>query len=135
MRQEFPIKVVVLACLFLWMSKELRNYLRRTAIGFQLAFPDYKKLPAQCLKGALGSCVPLSIPGELRFPIFAPGAGHPPLPASWVLVPEASVNEDHLPAGRKYQVRFAWKVFAVESEAVADAVEQLAEKKLGGGVF
>jgi len=47
-----------------------------------------------------------------------------------MLVPEASVNKDHLPAGSKDKVWFSGEVFAVQSESVAQPVEHPAQQKL-----
>jgi len=47
-----------------------------------------------------------------------------------VLMPEASVNENDLPARREDQVGVAWKAFAMETESVTERMQQTAHGDL-----
>jgi hypothetical protein len=60
---------------------------------------------------------------------------HPALSASGVLMPEASVDENHFPAGRKDQVWSSGEVFAVQPESVAQVVEHPAQQKFRGCIL
>ena len=42
-------------------------------------------------------------------------------------MPEATMDENHLPAGREDKVWFPWKVLAMQSESVPEPVDQAAQ--------
>jgi hypothetical protein len=52
-----------------------------------------------------------------------------------MLMPETSMHENNLPAGRKDEVWFSGKVFAVQPEPKAKAVEHPAQQKFRGCVL
>jgi hypothetical protein len=52
-----------------------------------------------------------------------------------MLVPEAAVNKYHFPAGRKDDIGFSRKIFAMQAESVTEVVNQPAERKLWTRVF
>jgi hypothetical protein len=52
-----------------------------------------------------------------------------------MLVPEAPVNKYHFPEGRKNQIGFSRKIFAMEAEPVAEPVNQAAKCKLWARVL
>jgi hypothetical protein len=52
-----------------------------------------------------------------------------------MLMPEASMNENRFPAGRKDQVWLSRKVFAVQPESVAQPVEHPPQQKFRGCVL
>jgi hypothetical protein len=52
-----------------------------------------------------------------------------------MLVPEASMNENHFAPSRKNQVRLSGQTFTVEPEAIALAVKYLAQENFGRRVF
>lgn len=70
-----------------------------------------------------------------RLPVFSPRMRHPALSASGMLVPEASMNENHFPAGRKNNIWFSGEVLAVQPESIAHAVEHPSQQKFGGCVL
>jgi hypothetical protein len=48
-----------------------------------------------------------------------------------MLVPEASMNENHLLSGAKHDIRFSRKIFGMQAEAIATMMEELAQANLG----
>jgi hypothetical protein len=52
-----------------------------------------------------------------------------------MLVPEASMNKDRFPAGRKNKIWLSGKAFAVQPKSVAQAVEHPAQQKFRGCVL
>jgi hypothetical protein len=48
-----------------------------------------------------------------------------------MLVPKTPMHKDHLPAAWKYEVRLSGKVFAVDAEAVALAMQQGTKQYFG----
>jgi hypothetical protein len=77
----------------------------------------------------LSRSIPLLVEGELWRPIFEARAWHPALPASRMLMPETSMNENRFQARRKDKIWFSGKVFAVKPESIAQAMQYPAQQK------
>jgi len=125
--------------LAMWISplsgQEGRQPVRQFVEVLGLAFPNHQtpvpKLPE--LFNALGISDNIAL--ELFLPELDIGLGHSRPLATFMNMPEAAMNEDHsLPAG-KDDVGSAGKVFAMQTETVAEGVEELADTEFGLGVL
>src|SRR6185437_13719876 len=97
---------------------------------FGLALPDNLDAPAGGAELALVAAVAAAVGEELGLPVGAIRGGSSVGRAARMLVPEAAVDEDHLAAAGKHQVRRAGQVAAVQTVAVAGAVDQAADEQL-----
>lgn len=93
----------------------------------RLAFPNRQHLPSPAFKLCLVCGVPLLVPAELWLPVVEPGFRDMGQLAGRiaVLVPKASVHEDHFAARAEHKIGFAEQVFPVQPVAVAHAMHEL----------
>ena len=74
---------------------------------------------------------------QFRQPVFLVRLGPPRDLAAWVamLVPETSVNENHLAPSRKHEIGFAGQVAAMQTEPVAHRMQETAHGHFGLHAF
>jgi len=97
---------------------------------FQLAFPHEQIASSRLFQCRLCGGIPLRVPLQLRLPVPQSRAWDPALLACAMLMPEAAVDKYHLFPRRKYEVGFPGKILAVQAEAAAKAMNQLAHGEL-----
>ena len=100
----------------------------------QFAFPDHDGTPAEFAKVAAVAGVAGDVGLELVAPEFAAGLGGGRALAVLVAMPEAAVDEGDGGMPGQHDVRGAGKVAAVETEAVAHAVQEGTDGQFGLGV-
>ena len=94
------------------------------ALGF--AFPENECCPSASLEQIHVVDIPLDIPVEFPIPEFAVGTGSS-TPWTIVLVPEATVNENHLLVSGKYKIRSSRKIPTVQSKPESESMYDFAD--------
>jgi hypothetical protein len=115
------------------LQKGLNTRRKLAGVG-GLTLPHDQNAPAHLLEGKAGGFVAELVPRELRLPVLEASLRHPGQAASFVLMPEAPMNEDRLPVPGKDEVRRAWQISAMEAEAKPHGVDELPDDNLGIGV-
>jgi len=102
----------------------------------QFTFPDNQYLPAETPQRILMPHVPFGICRELRHPKVKTRFRKPCESAGRITVtmPKASMNENHLAAISKDNVRLSWKGFSVEAVAIAQAMQKPPDRHFRFGV-
>lgn len=95
----------------------------------QLAFPDDEHLPADSLKLSYVPSVTHNVACELRMPVLLARPRQLGRTTGWIrmLVPEASMHEDHLTPSREGEIRSAREIYAVKAEPVTQSMYQSAD--------
>src|SRR5260370_12888972 len=101
----------------------------------QLAFPDGQHLPALPRERSLVPLVSLAITFQFRGPEVDAGFGHARQNAIGVAMPEASMYEDNLAPRPEYEVGTARKSPRVQSVAIAEREDNLADSQLRARVL
>lgn len=99
------------------------------------ALPDGEDGPAEAGEFGLFVVVASDVAVDFGGPEVAVGGRQGGAGAAFVAVPEAAVDEDDGAVFGQDDVRVAGQVASMESEAVAEAVEDRPDADLGGGVF
>ena len=105
------------------VAKECRQTLPKEVLIVCLAFPDNKTLPFTYFERFNIPSIPRLVPFKLRHPIF-PIRFRNMRGLAIVGMPEATVNENHLPARSKNQIRFSREIFSMQPEAVPQGVHE-----------
>ena len=94
-------------------------------------FPYHDGCPAEVGEGLDVDFVVRDISSEFGFPVFHPGAGHGAAAASFMAMPEASIDEYRGSVFRQNDIRCARKAAGMKAESVSEAVEDSADDNLG----
>jgi len=105
------------------VAKECRQTLPKEFLIVCLAFPDNKTLPATYFERFNIPSIPRLVPFKLRQPIFPIRLRNMRCIAV-VGMPETPVNENHLPARRKNQIRLSREIFSMQPESVPQGVHE-----------
>lgn len=98
---------------------------------FDLAFPNYEHIPSTSLESVNRLPVPLHGTGKLWQPIVGPGSRQVGKAATFVLMPEATMHEDHLPTTRKDDVWSAGQIPPIDPESVSKPMRELPNLHFG----
>jgi hypothetical protein len=71
---------------------------------------------------------------KLRIPKFYSRLRRRRAGASWMTMPEATMDEDHGLVFREYDVGPAWQICTVEAKAISQPVKQAAHCQLGARI-
>lgn len=110
-------------------KKRSQAFLHAALIPY-FAFPYNERLPALRFEGFDILSVPRFVPLQLRPPITLIGFRNMGGLAI-MRVPEAAVNENHLPARSEHQVRLSGKVFPMKPEPVSQPVRETPHLQFG----
>jgi len=94
------------------LTEELHQALSQSGLfpSSDLAFPYGEHPPSRLSKSILVPAISRDVPFELRNPVLLPGGGNASATLAPMLVPEATVNEDHLPTAWEDNVRDAGQI-------------------------
>jgi len=76
---------------------------------FDFAFPDYEYAPTVGFQLGADRLVSILVAGELGGPPISPRAWNPKVLATFMAVPEATMDENDRPATGEYQVGRSWE--------------------------
>jgi hypothetical protein len=111
-------------------AQEIKQLVRDPhSVGY-LALPNYQSLPTGACKGAETLKISQSCSRQLWQPIILSRARDICVPAPRVLMPEASMHENHLAPARKHNVGRTGQVPSIDSEAITEPVRDLAHAHL-----
>lgn len=100
-----------------------------------VAFPYDQHLPPKLLQFSPIAGVAGLVLGQFLLPEPGPGGWlHPAVPTA-VAVPEASVDEDYLPASRKNEVGCSRQIAPVQAVPVAQGMQHASDNQLRLGVL
>jgi len=102
-----------------WFVCNKRNQASFELSTVQFTFPQNKYLPSQRSQLSDSLTISCHIAFKLCCPKTALGFWYCSLAAFFVLVPKAAVYENGFEFGAKDNIRFAWKVFGMQSVAKA----------------
>jgi hypothetical protein len=104
--------------------------------GFcSLTLPYRKTSPARFFQGRNVPAISRHISSQLLRPERPVAFRHYHVPAAWMLMPEAAVNEDHSSIFRKNDVRFARQVLDVQAVTKTSGMKKSPDTHLGHRVF
>ena len=107
---------------------------RQLFLAFEGALPYNAEPPASLLQGLVVALVYFLVAVDFGFPELGPGR-RPFKQVAVVAVPEAAVRLNYRPVLRKNQIRLAGQILHMQPETVPQAVQSLAQKQFGFGVF
>lgn len=99
-------------------------------VATHLALPDNEHGPTHLVQGRLNSGIARAVRVELQPPIVDTGARKCGAGTPRMTVPEAAMNEDHLPAATKDDVRAPRQIPSMQTKPVAAAMQKAADPQL-----
>lgn len=99
------------------------------------AFPDHQNLPAILLKLATISSISIDVALSLGLPELRVRRGYDSTVTTPVTVPEAPVNENHLPSSPEYQVRLPGQTSIMQPISIPHRMHDGSHNHLGLRVF
>lgn len=102
---------------------------------FDFAFPQSQYFPSQAEQLLLVRLVSAAIPCQLREPVLPPNGRKTPTVGAVMLVPEATVDEDHFAAGGEHEVRATRQIPTMKTKAIAQPMRPPPDRHLNGRVL
>jgi len=102
--------------------------------SLELTLPDNQDSPSCASKLLLGPPVSLDIPPKLLRPEIGTGLGQHGKSASFVVVPEAAMNENTGSEAWKHNIRTPRKILAMQPEAIAPGMQKLPNRHFRPGI-
>ena len=100
----------------------------------RFALPDDENPPVEGPQCLFVAPIPSDILSELPRPETDSGLGCIGVPAAFVAMPEATVDEDHQPPPREHEIGATGQVLPVQPETEAELVRNSANDEFGLGV-
>jgi len=88
----------------------------------EFTLPNNEHPPSKPAKIGTMLHVSFLVPLQLWPPVFLTGLWETAFPTGGVLMPEASMHKDNFPQTHQHNVGASWKVFAMQTEPEAHAV-------------
>ncbi len=115
-------------------AQERLDSLAEKITVLDFTFPNHQHVPARIVKAGLMRRIASPVTLKFRDPIVAVRLWGPRSPWTIMLVPEASMDENHFASRGEYQIGFSGKVSAMQAIPITHAVSQPPHSHFGSRI-